>query len=263
MFRLNLFTTIFLILALLGPAIRLLIFVLIVVTSLRERRLNWPYEPVTEDSAPLTGDYLIAMNGIATSMKFRHLGLFRDAKGRRYQIRYDAWLSPERDTLAIIGFGSVGPFRCKATWMYSLLSDGTGVFSTDSLSGLSNDDDGTIREQLVTNADLYELLVHHREFAAEASSPVTPFNASRPLDDLEAFRARRLARQVEWGLAVYQEGGQAVWRSSLKGAIRRARQGQARGLEKAIQNSSRRGIARPGDPGYVPSWEREEESEEE
>jgi hypothetical protein len=201
-----------------------------------ESRLVWPYVPAgpTGSAAaaesyalgrgegrdlPALTDYAARMNEAAEDLGFEPLGTFRDGKGRSYRIRYDFWLSPGGEVLALIGGGTLGPFPVRATWLLTRLADGRCLVTLDNSSGSEPDLAGLTDEAVLGGADFEWLLEHHRGRVDAAPEAPVRYSEEDPLGDHLAFRARRVGRLEELGYVTFLDPEGSAWRYTLKGAL--------------------------------------------
>jgi hypothetical protein len=215
-----------------------------IAAALWERRLVWPYVPVRlladrgrtderiaanlqaiqrtagDDSVlPLTEEAARAI-AAAESLGFEPLGVFRDGKGPIYRIRYDFWLAPERDVLVLIGGGTLMSFQVRAIWLMTRLADGRCLVTLNSQTASEFDLAHMMLEAVLGGADFGTLLMHHRGRVDDAPVPAVPYTSDDPLGDHLAFRARRIDRLEELGLARFLDWEQTAWRYTIKGALK-------------------------------------------
>lgn len=213
-----------------------------------------PYAaPRAREDAPAETPYASAINRAAAGLGFRYLGPYRDGKGRLYRIRYDLWLSADREAIAVVGGGTLAGIPLLATWLHTRFADDRRIVTTDNQAAMNADLSGLSSWALVANADLDELLRRHRLRAAEAVPPVVAFAADDPYGDFLAYRAEPVERLVAAGLGRFLDADRDVWRYTLKGAARATVQTFARQLGGLGRNVGRNAISRPGQPGYLPS----------
>src|SRR5262249_1463122 len=142
-----------------------------------------------------------------------------DGKGSLYKIRYDFWASPSGDVLACVGNGTVASMPVSATWLYSKLSDGSCLSTTDNQAAMESDLSGMTRTALHTNPDCDALLAPPRRRFADAHLPVVPFAQQDPFRDFMAFRTDRVDRLADRGQARFLDDKKDTWRYTLKGAF--------------------------------------------
>src|SRR5262249_30968539 len=176
--------------------------------ALFEKHLVWPYVPIQAAKSPRPGsgtgsvssdaapgpdvpipitEYFRATNLTAERSGFTLLGAFRDGKGKLYRIRYNAWHSPDRVVLALVGSGTLAGLPRSPTWLSPRLRDGHGLFPLDELKGWDSDLPGLPLQEVVTNAVFGEPLARHRRRVADAGQPAEPYSAEDPLSDHRAF----------------------------------------------------------------------------
>ena len=254
----------------------LLCFPMIVgfLAAVLEKRMVWPYAPLgavnrpfpngtrdgenpfappgSADPVPLT-DYSAFNNREASHCGFSLLGSFFDAKSKLYRIRYDFWLSDDRVVLAVIGGGTLAAIPLDATWLITRIGDGRCLFTVDEPKGADSDPSGLTHQEIITNADLHELLTRHLERVAAADHPAEPYSPTAALEEHRQFRQTRTDRLEERGLARFLDQERNAWKYNVYGAIYVAALSTLNNYRQAFLNRGRRTIRRPGDPGYSPS----------
>ena len=85
-----------------------------------------PSLPVSDNpyAAPGAANYAEAQNAAAESLGFVPSGLFAHAKGGTYRTHAVIWVSPTRETLAYVGWGTIASLNADKTILYSALDDG-------------------------------------------------------------------------------------------------------------------------------------------
>jgi hypothetical protein len=221
--------------------------------ALLQKRRVWAYEPVDEKAAYPETDYARWVGESAARLGYEYLGVFHDSKGRLYKIRYDFWVSPAHDVIAFCGVGTLMSIPLKAIWLYTKLSDGRCLMTTDNSAAIESDLSGMTEPVLVTNADFDELLARHRRRVDEAPLPVSPFAHADSFADFMAFRTARVDHLVEIGFARYLDDRKDSWRYTPRGALAVAAATYFKQFASILRNTPRDSIARPGEVGYVPS----------
>ena len=209
---------------------------LITVTAMLEKRLVWPYVPeaaAAPDSMPELDSYAHVAGSAATEAGFVWLGAFGDGKGKLYKVRYNFFLSPGGDVLAIVGNGTVASVPVRSTGMYSLLADGRSVATVDAAGSAETDLSGTTDCALAAGAGFYALLTAQRRRTASAGAAVRVFGAD-PLLEYRAFRQGRQERVCALGYASFLDPAQAGWRYTPKGAFLMALRGYFAGLRRSL-----------------------------
>lgn len=246
-----------------------------VLVCLWEKRLVWPYVPLEAPPAPVSPaleesdnpyavgravevmgnlaptDYAVRAVEGAKALGFRPLDVLRDGKGRIYKIRYDFWLSPGREVLAIIGGGILGVIPVRNTWLITPLSDGRRLVTLDNQSASELDLAGLTDEALIVSVDFRGLLEGHSKRLAASPVPPVPYPETGPLEDHRAFRTRRFDRLEELGYAKFLDERRNVWRYTLKGAIAFSVRAILKGIRRVVWPDSRLVPSRPGDRQHV------------
>jgi hypothetical protein len=203
-----------------------------------------------ESFLPMT-DYARSFALAARSREFRPLGAYRDAQGKKCPVRYDMFLSPDREVMAIVGGGKVGALTLRSTCLISRLADGHALLSTDSLL-VQSDLSGMVVAETLTDAGFDELLAFQREWLAGSASSAVPLSDDILAGEHLEFRRQVVDLLVDRGLARYRDDEHLRWSYSVKGVLislgRAYRKGFAR--RYGLLASGRRKL--PGEAGYVP-----------
>jgi hypothetical protein len=222
--------------------------------SLWERQLVWTFQPVRPEEAYPASEYARSIRQAAEHLGFGYLGAFHHAKGGIYKVRYDFWIAPDGEVLAITGAGTMASIRVKSTRLYTRLTDGRCLLTTDDpASAMEGDLASTTECVLLANADFEELLARHRRRVDDAPLPSVLFGPGDPLGDFRAFRSERIGRLVDLGYGRFVDDAKTTWRYTPRGAIVGSLRRYFKGLGRAVPNETRKGLARPGDPTYVSS----------
>lgn len=188
-------------------------FLLLLFTvALIEKRLAEPYLAATEDTA--LPPYVVSCGQELHRRGFEYGGILQHAK---MAIKATTWFSPDRTILALTGAGKVGPIPTQQTWLFTPLSDGRLLVTTDrndegDISGLH-----LIRRRL--NSPFPELLHFHEQRIAKEPDQICSFPEASPLDAVLAVYSERTARLIELGRARYLDDGQQRWRYTAKGGL--------------------------------------------
>ncbi len=128
-----------------------------------EPRLVWPYgDPQAHTSVPDYGSTGMLTVERARAAGFTFLGWCPDLKGKMYNLAYGMLLSPDRQTLAIVGVGKMYGIPLTATWMHSASSDRQKWWVTvNSPSAFEHDPLGQIEMRIVNSVDVEDQLVQH------------------------------------------------------------------------------------------------------
>lgn len=210
------------------------------VIAMLERRPVWPFavpeeiaEPIADSpmdddnpyAAPHTNDpnpplteYVAEKNHFAETLGLSQLGEFRDGRGKHHRIRYDFWLSPERDILAVIGGGKLGPLSLRGMALFTHLHNGRALATVNS-PAFEVDLSGMEDQAYVGRAELDKLLHFHRRRLSVVSDSCTPFSEEDPLGDFREFGCRQIEQLVEYSYARYLDPEKTAWRYTLLGAI--------------------------------------------
>jgi hypothetical protein len=223
------------------------------VVGMWEKRMVWPYEPCEEHEAPPPTAYARLVNRMAEEQGFCHLAITRDGRGNIYKLRYDLWLSPDREVFAVVGSGTMAAIPYQVTWLFTKLVDGRVVVTVDHTAGVSSDLTGQWSYSLLLHADFPELLVRHRARLSAEMTPAEPYSEDDPLADHMALRAAQADQLEAKGCATYLDEERMVWRLTPRGAVLKAFQTYGEQWGQTFRNFGRRQVHRPGQLGYVAS----------
>ncbi len=235
-------------------AIQLPFALLTFVTALRERHRRAVYVLVDESEALPPNAYMDLTNAMAEQHGFAYQGVCRAGNTALYKMRYDSWVSPDRQVFAVVGAGSmIRVLQSQATWLTSKLIDGRVLITVDTPGGLSSDLSGMTESKLVTNADFTELLAKHRARVEAEMTPVEPYDEHDPLGDHVELIGQRADRMERAGYVYFLDDGHEEWRYTTWGAMVRVLDSYKRIFVQMARNHGRKSMSRPGDSGYVPS----------
>jgi hypothetical protein len=171
-----------------------------------------PYE------SPQGVEYAAGQNQSAAALGFTPHGLYAHRKGGQYKIHVSLWTSPDRRTLAVIGWGTIMKIVASKTLLYSRLDDGTVLLTADKLPG--NDTPGLYEIVVVQNAPLDALVRRHEKRLAESRAKPVPFDGPDALADYDAVLSARHEFLVGRKDEYYIDPERSAVRSTLKGALK-------------------------------------------
>ncbi len=221
--------------AVIPVVIGLVSLVVITLISALEKRLVWPYVPEQElppGRVPAANSYAMVAGSAAAEAGFVWMGTYGDGKGKVYHVRYEFFVSPTGDVLALIGTGTLASIPVQTTSLYTLLADGRCLTTTDNQSSVDMDLTGMTEGKLAAGIGFFALLQMHR--ARAASAPVKLFTAPNPLTELRAYRRDRTERLCGLGYASFLDADRSAWRYSVKGAFMLAFRQYFTGMRRAI-----------------------------
>jgi len=139
-----------------------------------EKRMVWPYTP-PEAKPQLGPPSPYALDGVqqALQLGFSFLGWVADAKGPKYRVTYALLVSPERDSLAVIGAGKVHSFDLKGTWIHTPIGAGRSLYSADNQSCVEVDISRAWVTQLVPGRKFSELWRRHHDWDINEIQPIS------------------------------------------------------------------------------------------
>lgn len=211
--------------------------VLIALAAAFERRQVWYFVPedrAPQDKLPPANAYAQRAAGRAHDLGFRSLGVFADGKGKLYRVRYEFYRSPEGDTLAQVGTGSMASIPVEGTWLFTVLADGRCLVTLDSAAGSEIDFTGIIEEALVEDIGFEGLLRQHQARVGAAGVPVVAWTAEDPLADFHAFRTRRIERLVALGCAALYRDDPNAWHYTARGSVALALRQYFKGVRRQV-----------------------------
>lgn len=211
--------------------------VVITLISGLERRLVWPYVPAADvppERCPPPTPYAQAASEAAAAAGFTWLGPFADGKGKLYRLRYDFYLSPEQNVVALVGTGAMASVPVQNIWLFTLLADGHCLVTVDQPTGSETDLAGLSEEALITGRGFAGQLAAHQVRLAATDRPIIPFAGPDPLAAFRAYRQARITRLVALGYAGFLDPNREAWRYSPKGAATLAFRQYFKGLRRGI-----------------------------
>jgi hypothetical protein len=171
-----------------------------------------PYE------APGTRSYAESQIRAAVQLGFSASHLYKHAKGGIYKTHNVLLVSPSREILAVVRWGTTGAIRNELTLLHSALGNGRYLVTSDRPAGSRTP--GFYDDQVYWMAT-FSQLVHRHEKRIEASGRKTKsFSMENPLAEYEAILEGRARFLVAQGEAYWFDPEQTAFRSTLKGALR-------------------------------------------
>lgn len=213
-----------------------LCLVFVTLVAALEKRMLWPYvapDTLAPEFFPAPNAYADTVAGAAGEAGFTWLGAYAHGAGKLYKVRYDFYLAPERDVLAVVGTGALASVAVKSTSQITLVEDGRSFVTVDNQGSAETDLAGLSQDALVVGlGSAGQLAAHRNRLLAVASQPIL-MDGPDPLAALRAFRQRRVDRMVALGYAGYLDTERAWWRYSPKGAVALAFRQYFKGLYRA------------------------------
>ena len=161
------------------------------------------------------------------------LGWSRDMKPK-FRVNYALLISPEADTFAVIGSGSVLKVPVTATWLYTPTADGRTFYTTDKQSGVQIDLSKNWVNQLATAGDFGRLMQRHREWLQRAGVMPRGFRAGHEIEDLRAVREQHFRSMERAGLIRFTDGTARDFFFTFSGAARTAIWGYFVGMARQL-----------------------------
>ncbi|MDX1933865.1 MAG: hypothetical protein SFU56_14800 [Capsulimonadales bacterium] len=204
---------------------------LTILTGMWEKRTLWTFVPEAEAPPGLIAppaEYLIRANNVAISLGLGYLGTFGHGGGTLYRVRYHLYILPRFEAIIVVGEGSIARLPIAATTLYTRLSDGTLVATTDNMAAVETDLTKTTLEEIWTGADFETLVRRHLERLAVIAPQVAPFSYTDPLADFKEWRAQRIEALIRQGYASFLDDRRLQWRYTPLGATLFAIRGHSR-----------------------------------
>ncbi len=217
-------------------AIVAVLIVPLAVAARLEKRMAWPYGEL--QAQPHFGDptgYGARWVAEAVQAGFSFLGWAPDLKGNRYRVSYAMVISPDRDSIAVIGIGSIWRMPLQGTWLHTPSVDGRrSWYSTDNQPCVEIDISRHWKSQLVPVAHFGELWQRHRMWVERAGVTPRGFGPLREIAEFRQFRLEHYREMSQRGLISFTDSTETHWRYTLFGAVKWAAFNYSIGLLRAI-----------------------------
>src|SRR3954467_1788922 len=143
-----------------------LLIVFQVGVALWEKRMTWPYSALEENPQFLDPtNYAPLQIAEAVNIGFQFLGWAKDRKGPLYRLCYAFLVSPERDSIVIIGVGTVMSMRLSGIWIHTPDINGrNSYYSTNDDKAVEIDISGQWKNHLAKLRQFPDLWNAHREW---------------------------------------------------------------------------------------------------
>jgi hypothetical protein len=169
-------------------------------------------------AAPGSATYPEPRIRAASRLGFSASRLFKPVKGGIYKTPNVLGVSPCRQILAVIRWGTTASIRNELTTLYSELQDGCYLVTSDRLTGTRVP--GFSDDLVLLRADFDQLVSRHEARLLASGRNVRPLSAENPLAELETIRERRARFLVDRGEAYWVDPAETEFRSTLKGALK-------------------------------------------
>ena len=180
--------------------------------SLWEKHPIRSYGPTKSHEKEDWGPYLLKVEAEANDLIGRSVH-----QHLRFDIISVCWFSPQRDIMILSGEGKIAKMPIKQTWLYSRLTNGQFLVTSDGFD--EGDPSGLSQIKRIVNGKLSELLRKHRVRLEASTSVVLPFKEQTGADSLEAMNRERAERLLQLGRAQWVEDEQTQWRFTATGAL--------------------------------------------
>jgi hypothetical protein len=169
-------------------------------------------------AAPRTAPYAERQIVAASRLRFSPLLLYKHGKGGIYKTYNVLTVSPSRQSLAVIKWGTTASIRNEGTSLYSALDDGRYLITSDRPTGSRAP--GLYDDLVLWGATFAQLLGRHEERMRASGKKVKELSAEKPLAEYESILERRARLLVERGEACWVDPAQTAFRSTIKGALK-------------------------------------------
>ena len=200
-----------------------------------EKRMVWPYGEL--EATPYFGDptgYGDRWVKDAVQAGFLMLGWARDIKGPTYRASYAMLVSPERDTFAVVGVGTVLNIRVQSTSLYNPTADGRTFCTTDNQTSVQIDLSGNWPSQLCPEPNFDKLLQKHREWVRDCGVLPRPFTRGREYVEFRCLREEHFRSMERVGLIRFTDPSAARFQFTLPGAAKTATWGYFVGMARKL-----------------------------
>jgi hypothetical protein len=185
--------------------------------SLIEKHLACPYRLAPAERFFHLPSYVLIMCQDIAAAGFGFGGTIVHRKYPMIKILGTVWLSPQRETLVLCGAGTVAQMAARQTWLFTPLSDGRFLATTDQND--EGDQSGTLIYRRMINCRFPDLLAMHVKRLADRSPQVRSFREPAPFDALAGIWAQRTGVLMSRGRARWVGGSQEYWRYTVLGAL--------------------------------------------
>jgi hypothetical protein len=201
-----------------------------------EKRLTWPYGAI--QSAPPHGDpsgYGQRMQLAALQCGFMMLGWTPDNKGEKYQMNYGFMVSPDGQSLLIIGMGNIFGIELRGVTIHSPSDDGLqSRYTADNQAAIESDVLRQWMSQLVFNRDFAGIWQAHQNWMATARFSRHTFNPSCAMAEFRRIREQRFDEMIRRNYIAYTDASQTFWRYTFTGALKVVFLNYGTGLVRAV-----------------------------
>jgi hypothetical protein len=212
-----------------------ILYGLLVVVALLERRMVWPYgDPQSQPHVVDTSGYAARWVDEAIGVGCVHFGWSADLKGPQYQVSYGLMVSPSRDCFIIVGCGKIISMDLRGTWIYTATTDGAVYCTTDNQSCVEVDASRRWLSQLVTTNTFERLLQSHRDLLQDRGASACEFAPGREIEEFRELRRQHYQSMARMGLIAYVDASETRWRYTFYGALKCVFLNLSIGLLRAI-----------------------------
>lgn len=205
-----------------------LIFVVLcliqIIACLWEKRLVWPYGVL--QATPPHGDptgYGRRTMEAAVAEGFIFLCWAGDTKGQNYRLSYAFLLSPDCQSILIIGMGTILGMYIEAFTINSPSHDGQeSWYSTDTQKAVEADVSRKWMSHMVPAGDFGRAWRLHQNWMEAAGFQRLTFHPGRAMEQFRLVREQRFNAMMKAGYIAYTDSSQTYWRYTLKGASKLA-----------------------------------------
>ncbi len=200
------------------------IFLLPIIVAMIEKRRTWPYIHQYEfDDFQLSSAneaYISKCISSSESEGFTYLERRYDGKGKRYKVAYDFLISSDRNTLVIIGVGTVLNFPVNGMWFISKDVNGNCFTTVTSQSAVEYDLTGYHKDSLILTNDFEKVFHHHLECVAKDLHHMEPYTENSEMDVLRHLKESKIDNLNKDGWTKYVGENTDYWKYTVKGAVK-------------------------------------------
>jgi hypothetical protein len=232
------------------------------VIALWEKRMVWPYMPIEppessdndphfiennpyaspqvnkEKDVPQHNWYSLRAIETAQSFGFEIKDVLRDGKGKLYRVRYNFLRSPDRNSLVLIGNGTIAGIPVVGTHFFTFLTDNRCLVTIDNPASSLWDFTGLIDERCLPNCDCKKLHDFHQNRVRSSLIQSVQLPDDNPVNVLREFRIQWVDLMESRGWVRFLDPQRNVWRYNIKGAFIFSVRGLLRGFRRFIWRDS-------------------------
>jgi hypothetical protein len=192
------------------------LMVLLVIIAMNEKRHSPPYVEIPQDRLGQLSRYVRRMSddALASGLVFgAYIGHFKPS----IKIIGTVWYSPDKRILVMTNSGTVSGIPAKMTMIFSPVSDGTYLCTTDNIG--ESDPAGMIKFKRRWNGLLPDLLRIHQRRMEHVTGTVRSFPQATAFEAVNEFYRLWAQNLVNKGLARFRDADQQWWSYNFTGGL--------------------------------------------